>query len=433
MVPYFSGLQSKHAARYKLVMRSHARLVGILLASCTGGAADQKPANSSSTNAGTPIAKLAGGSSPSGPTTAASHTYYVAPRGSDKGTCSQSAPCRSLQRAAQIASQPGSLVLVEDGEYVGFRSEHDDVTFRAVGHKALVSSGYASSKGPARDIIKIEHDRVVLQGFVVRNGERAGITVLDAKDVIIRNNRVGPNGKWGIFTGFAVGVQILQNETFGSGREHGIYVSNSRDDNDRPIVRGNISHHNGFSGIQLNGDCESGGDGKIDGAIVENNVVYENNYKGLSIIAAPGILIQNNLVHDNGVKGGAAGIHLTNQPDCKSSQATSAGVIVNNTVVEPRIAALRITDDATKNVVFNNIFVSQKRPVADEVGGNLVADSNLSSATSNGLFAKDFELRADSKAVGAGDASYKGASAPSTDLRGKKRAAGNTDLGAFAR
>lgn len=410
-------------------MRSCAPILALLLASCTGGAAEQKPASSSS-NAALPGPP--GVSTPSHPGATPTHTYYVSLRGSDEGTCSQSSPCRSLQRAAQIARQPDSLVLVEDGEYAGFRSVHDSVTFRAAGDKAIISSGYATEDGPARDNIKIENDHVVVQGFVVRNGERAGITVLEAKDVVIRNNRVGPNGKWGIFTGFAVGVQILDNETFGSGREHGIYVSNSRDDNDRPIVRGNVSHHNNYSGIQFNGDCESGGDGKIDGAILENNVVYQNNYKGLSIIAAPGIRIQNNLVHDNGLKGGAAGIHLTNQPGCKPSQATSAGVIVNNTVVEPRIAALRMTDDATKNMVFNNIFVSQKRPVADEVGGNLIADSNFKSTTSDGLFAKEFKLRDGSKAIGAGDKSYKGANAPAADLRGKKRASDSIDLGAFA-
>jgi parallel beta-helix repeat protein len=356
----------------------------------------------------------------------------VSPQGSDRGKCSEQAPCRSLQRAAEVASEAGSLVLVANGEYAGFRSEHDSITFRASGDKAVVGSGYPSDDGPARDNIKIENDGVVLEGFVVRNGERAGITVLEARDVVVRNNRVGPNGKWGIFTGFAVGVQIIDNETFGSEGEHGIYVSNSRDDNDRPVIRGNVSHHNNFSGIQLNGDCESGGDGKIDGAVLENNLIYENNYKGLSIIAAPGILIQNNLVHDNGIKGGAAGIHLTNQPDCDASQATNAAIVVNNTVVEPRIAALRITDDATKNLIFNNIFVSQKRPVADEVGGSHIADSNLKSTSSQGLFAEGFTLAKSGKATAAGDTSFKNAKAPSMDKLGKKREAGAPGLGAIA-
>jgi parallel beta-helix repeat protein len=404
-------------------MRFSPALLSLVLTSCTGGTAEQQPANTRSGSATAPMA---------GPGSLPTRTYYVTPRGSDRGKCSEQAPCRSLQRAAKVASEAGSLVLVADGEYAGFRSEHDSVTFRASGKGALISSGYPGDEGPARDNIKIENDGVVLEGFVVRNGKRAGITVLEARDVVVRNNRVGPSGKWGIFTGFAVGVQIIDNETFGSKGEHGIYVSNSRDDDDRPVIRGNVSHHNNFSGIQLNGDCESGGDGKIDGALLENNLIYENNYKGLSIIAAPGIVIQNNLVHDNGIKGGAAGIHLTNQPDCDASQATNAAVVVNNTVVEPRIAALRITDDATRNLVFNNIFVSKKRPVADEVGGSHIAASNVRASSSRGLFAADFALAAGGRAAAAGDVSFKDARAPQMDRLGKKREASAPGLGAIA-
>ena len=37
------------------------------------------------------------------------------------------------------------------------------------------------------------------------------------------------------------------------------------------VVRGNIIHNNDYTGIQFNGDPNT-----VDGALIENNVIYDN-------------------------------------------------------------------------------------------------------------------------------------------------------------
>ena len=96
---------------------------------------------------------------------------------------------------------------------------------------------------------------------------------------------------WGIFTAFTIETQLIDNVCFGSIGQHGIYVSNSRVSNDNPIIRGNECYGNGQNGIQLNGDCYSGGDGTIEGAIIENNLVHDNNWKGFSLISVNNSII----------------------------------------------------------------------------------------------------------------------------------------------
>ncbi|NNF57918.1 MAG: T9SS type A sorting domain-containing protein [Rhodothermaceae bacterium] len=97
---------------------------------------------------------------------------------------------------------------------------------------------------------------------------------------------------------------------------------------------------------------------------------------------------------------------------------------------------MRITDDATGNVVFNNLVVSGN-PIVDEVGTNAVdAASNLTRASTDGLFvdpdAFDYHLIPGSGALEAGVASYQSETAPSDDFDGVPRPVGASyDAGAY--
>ena len=360
---------------------------------------------------------------------------HVAATGDDANDGTAAAPWATLQRAAEQV-QPGDTVFVHDGTYAGFQIEQggeagQPVVFQAVGNDVVVN---AVNPVFGRDNINVEGaDYVVIDGFRVRDAERAGIRVVTARGVVVKNNIVGPNGKWGIFTGFAHEVEILDNVTFGSADEHGIYVSNSDGAADNPIIRGNISYDNNGSGLQLNGDCFAGGDGVIEGAVIENNIVWDNYAKGFSLISISGSVVQNNLIYDNGRTAGAGGIHLTDEPDC--GLPTINTVVVNNTIVEPRITGIRTSDDAASNIIFNNLVVSAK-PIVDEDGGNFIDDaSNLTVSSVEGLFVDaaggDYHLAEGSAALDIGVATYQAADAPTTDLDGNTRSQSEWDVGAY--
>jgi len=140
------------------------------------------------------------------------------------------------------------------------------------------------------------------------------------------------------------------------------------------------------------------------------------------------------VIYDNGLAGGAGGIHLVDEPGC--GLPTDDAVVVNNTIVEPRIAGIRMNDGASGNVVFNNLVVSGN-PIADEEDANLVDPaSNLTRGSSAGLFvdadAHDYRLAPGSDALDAGRASYQGANAPGADVEGAPRPGGPAfDAGAY--
>ncbi|MEZ4703243.1 MAG: right-handed parallel beta-helix repeat-containing protein [Rhodothermales bacterium] len=364
---------------------------------------------------------------------AAQTTYHVAPGGSDAGNGSAGAPWATLQHAADRADTPGDTVKVANGAYTGFNSQHDGIVFWADGDDVVVNVAGSYS---GLDHINIENnDDIVVAGFVVRDAPRAGIRVVNAARVTVRNNAVGPNGKWGIFSGFAKDIRVIDNTTFGSAGEHGIYISNSDGPDDAPVVFGNVSYGNAVNGIQFNGDCYAGGDGILENGLIDSNVVFDNGAKGLSIISAPGVRIQNNVIYENRRgAAGAAGIHLVDEPGC--GKPTTDAIVVNNTVIEPRMAGIRINDGATRNVIFNNLIVSGN-PIADEEGGNRIdGASNVTASSVDGLFMDaggfDFRLADGAAAIDAGVLRYESVAAPQQDGAGWPRVAGGApDAGAY--
>ena len=232
-------------------------------------------------------------------------------------------------------------------------------------------------------------------------------TVANARtllELLGRRNRVARSSHTGILTGWTPGIQIIDNISYGAVAQHGIYISNSRVSPDDVVVRGNECYGNGQNGVQLNGDCWEGGDGIISNAIIEDNFVHDNNWKGFSLISVQGSLIRNNVIWNNGILAGAGGIHLVDQPDC--SKPSNANVVVNNTIIEPRIAGIRINLGSVANVIFNNLVVagSSDYTIVDEVTGNWIdTSSNILRTSSTGLFVNeanhDYHL-ADGSAAG---------------------------------
>ena len=357
--------------------------------------------------------------------------WIVATDGDNDNPGTRAAPLETIQ-AAVDASSAGDRIIVLAGAYEGFRvnASHSGTAgaplyIRAEG-QVVVDRGLSGF----RDNIEINGgDYIHVVGFRVRDAERAGIAVLESRGSEIIANDVGPNGRWGVFSGFATDLKVMFNRTYDSGAEHGIYISNSRVVDDNVWVLGNESFGNGRSGIQFNGDCYtscpngqpgacSGGEGLIGASLIGHNRVYGNATKGLSIISVDRVSIFNNLIYDN--LGGAASVHLTDEPGC--GLPTRDTVIVNNTMVEPQIAPVRITDAAFDNVIFNNIAVRLGRTdaIVDEVGGNLIdVSSNVVRDSDAGLFSADdgrYQLAPGSDASDAGVDTFGAESAPNCDF-----------------
>ena len=348
---------------------------------------------------------------------------------------------RTIQAAAD-AVMPGQTVIVMDGSYAGFHTVHPGTATAPITFKANSANVVINSAGDsAGDCVNIDAtDYVIVEGFHVNGCRRAGIRSVLSTGVIIRNNLVTEAAMWGIFTGFTPRIQILNNRVWGTKVQHGIYVSNSDSADDNPVIRGNESWGNAGAGIQLNGDCQTKdpnghNDGVISGALIEDNRLHDNQSKPLSLIDVQSSRIQNNLIYNNGLKNGAAAIHLASEDGCENDPS-SGNVIVNNTILESRIAAIRITT-GTHNVIFNNIAIGS-RGIVDETDGPNEIDrrSNIQEGVSPAFFvnsgASDFHPAAVHGQLDAGLASFGGKSAPSVDHDGHARPQGaNFHIGAY--
>lgn len=230
-------------------------------------------------------------------------TFYVSATGSDTNSGSQISPFRQIRRAVSVAGA-GDTILVADGSYLGFDVRNRNgtalapITIRATGSNAVVVP--TTDRSDNRDTIFITYSSyITIDGLRSFNANRAAVRVDWSPKVTIRNGVFGNNARWGIFTDFSDDLLLENNECYGSIAEHGIYVSNS---GDRPTVRNNRSHDNRACGIHMNADLSSGGDGIITGALVENNVLYNNGVGGGAGINMDGVqnsIVRNNLLYNN--------------------------------------------------------------------------------------------------------------------------------------
>jgi parallel beta-helix repeat protein len=282
---------------------------------------------------------------------------YVSATGNDNNPGSQSAPYRQIRKAVSVAVA-GDTVLVGDGSYLGFDMRNKNgtatapITIKATSTGAVVTK--TTDRADNRDTIFVTSSNyIVVEGLRSFNANRAAVRVDASHHVTVRRGVFGNNGTWGIFTNHSDDLLLEYNECYGSVAEHGIYVSNS---GDRPTVRGNILYSNTRCGLHMNGDLSAGGgDGIIKGALVENNLVYDNGTGGGAGINMDGVqdsLICNNLIFNNRA-GGITAYRIDGGQGPKNNQ------FLHNTVDMPSTGrwALLIRDTAGVNFVRNNILL----------------------------------------------------------------------------
>ncbi len=288
----------------------------------------------------------------------AATTYYVSPSGNDNNSGSQAAPFRQI-RAALSHVKAGDTVLVADGSYLGFNVDSltgtatAPITIQAVGSNAVVT--VTTDRSDNRDTIFITYSSyIVVNGLRSFNANRAAVRVDNSQNITVEHGTFGNNATWGIFTDFSDNLLIAYNECYGSVSQHGIYVSNSCVN---PILRGNISHDNNSCGIHMNGDLSQGGVGLITGALIEDNIIYNNGAAGGSGIDMDGVqnsIIRNNLLYNNH----ATGIGLY---QIDAAAGPKSDQVLNNTVdvASDGRWALLFKQTTGLNTVRNNILYNR--------------------------------------------------------------------------
>ena len=289
-------------------------------------------------------------------------TYYVSTSGNDANPGTQSLPFRTIQKSADVAVA-GDTVIVRPGTYVGAKFSKSgtlSAPIRFVAEPGTVVNTKGALNTNNDNLWIRNAGYIQLEGFEVHSAGRSGIGVqgeptAEVRGIVLRNNHCHHNSRWGIFTGYAEGIRIENNETSYSSIEHGIYVSNSADN---PVIIGNKAHHNNASGIQINADPFLAGDGIISNALIDSNIIYENGAGGgaaINLASVTNSLVINNLLYRNY----ASGIAGWDDGEGSNQFGTHHNRIYNNTIVQPSNGRFVITllNGSTNNEIKNNILL----------------------------------------------------------------------------
>jgi parallel beta-helix repeat protein len=319
--------------------------------------------------------------------TASAATHYVAATGSDANPGTSAKPWKTLQHAVDTIA-PGDTILVEAGTYAGCRigvsgGQTLPKTLQAApGAAVVLNKPGASNKH--NSIVEVENfsgtvTDWIVSGFEVTGSPKYGIDVRVTDRITVQNNHVHNSKLTGIFTAFSNHVLIQNNES-DHNSEHGIYQSNS---STYPTIRGNRSHHNTSAGIHMNGDIsEQPGNGLVQFALVENNVIWENGAGGGSGINCDGVdssVFRNNLLYNNH----ASGISLY---AIDGAHGSSNNHVYNNTIVMAANSrfVINIPDDGAAPAPVGNIIENNILYTPDSYHGSvLIATSNVSGFSSD--------------------------------------------------
>jgi hypothetical protein len=396
--------------------------------------------------------------------------YWVSPSGFDTDPGTMMKPFREISKAISVVG-PGDTVHIADGTYLNSLimtlngTPSAPITFKASGSGAVVSS-----PGPSSIVIMLLNSSyVILDGISASGASSYAVQVNHSDHITVRNGGYTGALYWGILAQTCNDLLLESNSCSGITNGDGIRVTA---DCNNVTIRNNRSFNNAWCGIRLEGDLTGGGDGTVDGFLVDANVLYGNGASGGAALLCDGVangVIQNNVVYGNKTWG----IQLI-----QNTGLNTVNVIVrNNTVVMPNLAwsALYVANTQGNLSIFNNILIAEDPSrlqlmfaVAQDVSGlacdynilgpdsggsrtatldngtttltllqwqALAHDANTVASTAAALFVNpaggDYHLKMGAPAIGTGTALLSGHAAAATDMDGHPRPAeGTFDIGA---
>ena len=365
-------------------------------------------------------------------------TYYVATTGKDSNSGTQSAPFKTINKAAKVV-QAGDTVRVLPGQYAAAGSSVHGILTQANGTASSRIRFVSDTKWDAKIVSSGAYNvwsntgnYVDIEGFEVVGDSAAnvGISNLGSFVRIIGNKVHGIPATTG-----------CSNGNGGAGIEHGNY---SASDND---TIGNIVYDIGplpADGLPVKSYCNLAQgiySSNLRGHI-QNNIVYRVAAYGLHLWhAANNVVISNNLSFNNGAKtasgfhGGGAIVGAGDLP---------GGIILDNTTVSNNIirnnrgfAIYEMGNTGSGNRFLNNIiFRNGNNTIMLQTGlasGTRTSDPQMVNFQMDGT--GDYHLKSTSPAIDAGTtacAAETSSCVPSTDFDGVNRPQGSAyDIGPF--
>jgi hypothetical protein len=294
---------------------------------------------------------------------------FVASTGSDANPCSRTAPCRTLQAAADSAAPGGEVVALDSA---GFGSNVSIAKSISIVAAPGVYAGITVFSGDGVDINAGPTDTVVLRGITVVNQGSAGSgIVLNAAGILHVENCV--------VNGFSGGIGIIQN----GGR---LEVKDS-------IMRGNFEGILVLAGLTATIDqvrLEGGQLGLSAGGkvVVRNSLASGNGGPGFNVGFFAQLNLENCVASNNNVgvfaqgsNAGASTVHIENCLMSNNNFGVQAVAIGAGTVTV-KISNSTVTDNGTG--LSADVRASGGMASILSRGNNTVEDNTTNTATTGG-------------------------------------------------
>ena len=295
--------------------------------------------------------------------------YYVSLSGNNTTGLSPANAFLTIQQATNIVVA-GDCVLVANGAYGSF--DHSNlnsgttlkpIVYKAIGKNVKITTGNAHG----HNAINVENnDCIHIIGFIASGmytlygdpagANAAGVRIINSNHSLVKN-MICDSDIYGVLTGYCNYLTIEHNTCKYDGGsaargQHGIYHSNG---GDYATIQYNVCTDNFGAGIQFNPDFsaqDQPNDGLNTGSNCSFNVIARNHI-GLNTQGLDGAIISNNLIYEN-ASNAITFYHA------ESSGGTTNSKVFNNTIVHNAAGrwCIFLQNEVTNLQIYNNILIN---------------------------------------------------------------------------